>query len=113
MNGAVADLLAQTWRLSDPAQRDAAKYDAAVAALRASCDRLEALLSDGRPWLAGDAFGVADISVNFPVAFATFFGVPPTPSHPHLAAWAARVSARPSVARESARMMEAVGSVPP
>jgi len=75
-------------------------------------DRLEALLADGRPWLAGDAFGLADISVSFPVAFAAFFGVPPTPSHPQLAAWLARARARPSVARETARMMEAVRSVP-
>jgi len=112
MNGAVAELLAQSWRLRDPADRDAAKFDAAAAALHAAFDRLEALLSDGRVWLAGDAFGLADISVSFPVAFAAFFGVPPTPSHPKLAAWAARVSARPSVARETARMMEAVKTVP-
>jgi len=112
MNGPVADLLAQTWRLRDPAERDSAKFDAAVAALHAAFDRLEALLSDGRHWLAGEAFSVADISVNFPVSFAVFFGVPPTTGHPQLAAWAARVGARASVARETARMMAAVGSVP-
>jgi glutathione S-transferase len=112
MNGAIAELLAQTWRLRDPADRDVVKLGAATAALHAAFDRLEALLSDGRPWLGGDAFSLADVSVNFPVAFAAFFGVPPTPSHPQLAAWAARVSARPSVARETARMMDAVGSVP-
>jgi glutathione S-transferase len=112
MNGAIAELLAQTWRLRDPADRDVVKLGAATAALHAAFDRLEALLSDGRPWLGGDAFSLADISVNFPVALAAFFGVPPTPSHPQLAAWAARVSARPSVARETARMMDAVGSVP-
>jgi glutathione S-transferase len=112
MNGAIAELLAQTWRLRDPADRDVVKLGAATAALHAAFDRLEALLSDGRPWLGGDAFSLADVSVNFPVAFAAFFGVPPTPSHPQLAAWAARVSARPSVARETARMMGAVASVP-
>jgi glutathione S-transferase len=112
MNGAVAELLAQTWRLRDPAECDVVELEAATAALHAAFDRLEALLGDGRPWLAGDAFGLADISLNFPVAFAAFFGVPPTPSHPQLAAWAARVSARPSVARERARMMGAVASVP-
>ena len=112
MNGSIAELLAQTWRLRDPAERDETKLEAATAALHTAFDRLEALLSDGRPWLAGHAFGVADISVNFPVAFATFFGVPPTSTHSQLAAWAARVSARPSVARETARMMHAVGSVP-
>jgi glutathione S-transferase len=112
MNGAVAELLAQTWRLRDPAGCDVVKLEAATAALHAAFDRLEGLLGDGRPWLAGDAFGLADISLNFPVAFAAFFGVPPTPSHPLLAAWAARVGARPSVARETARMMGAVASVP-
>jgi len=112
MNGAIAELLAQTWRLRDPADRDVVKLEAATAALHAAFDRLEALLSDARPWLGGDAFSLADISVNFPIAFAAFFGVPPTPSHPQLAAWAARVSARPSVARETARMMGAVASVP-
>jgi glutathione S-transferase len=90
MNGAIAELLAQTWRLRDPAERDAAKLEAATAALYAAFDRLEAGLTDGRPWLVGDAFSVADISMNFPVAFAAFFGAPPTPSHPQLGAWAAR-----------------------
>jgi glutathione S-transferase len=112
MNGAVADLLLQTWRLKDPGDCDVTKLEAAAAALRTAFDRLEAQLSDGRPWLAGDAFSLADISVNFPVAFAAFFGVPPTPSHPQLAAWAARVATRPSVARETARMTNAVASVP-
>ena len=58
MNGTVAELLAQSWRLRDPTDRDAAKFEAAAAALHAAFDRLEVLLSDGRAWLAGDAFGV-------------------------------------------------------
>jgi glutathione S-transferase len=111
MNGAVAELLAQTWRLPDPAQRDAIAFDAAVAKLHAAFDRFEALLSDGRPWLAGDGFSLADISVSFPVAFAAFFGVPPPPGHTQLGAWQTRVSARPSIARETARMTEAAQRV--
>jgi glutathione S-transferase len=112
MNGPVMQLLAQTYRLTDPAQRNQAEYDAAVAGLHAAFDRLEALLSDGRTWLAGDAFTVADLSMSFPIAFARFFGAPPTPSHPRLAAWLARVSARPSVARETARMTGALAKLP-
>lgn len=112
MNGAVAELLAQSWRLKDPADRDEAAFAAAAAKLHAAFDRLEATLADGRAWLAGDAFSVADLSLHFVVAFASFFGVPPTKSHPHLAAWQARMNARPSVARETARMTEAARSVP-
>ena len=112
MNGAVTQLLAQTYRLSDPAQRDPVALGAATAALHAAFDRLEVGLADGRAYLAGDAFSVADISMNFSVAFAAFFGVPPTPSHPRLAAWLARVSARPSIARETARMTEALKTLP-
>ena len=112
MNGAVAALLAQTHRLSDPAQRDEAALAAARDALHAAFDRLESVLADGRSHLAGDAFSVADLSMSFPVAFAAFFGVPPTPSHPRLAAWLARVSARPSIARETARMTAALQKLP-
>lgn len=112
MNGAVMRLLAQTYRLRDPSQADPAELAAATAALHAAFDRLEALLGDGRAFLVGDRFGLADLSMSFPVSFAAFFGVPPAAGHPALAAWLARVSARPSLARETARMTEALVKLP-
>jgi glutathione S-transferase len=50
--------------------------------------------------------------MTFPVSFAAFFGVPPTGAHPRLAAWLARISARPSLAAETARMTRALGALP-
>ncbi|MEN8158836.1 MAG: glutathione S-transferase family protein [Myxococcota bacterium] len=112
MNTAVMQLLAQTYRLSDPSPADPAELAAATTALRGAFDRLEAQLADGRAHLVGEDFGVADLSMHFPIAFAAFFGVPPTASHPRLADWLARVSARPSIAREMARMTEALAELP-
>jgi glutathione S-transferase len=112
MNTAVMQLLAQTYRLSDPSQADPAALAAATTALHAAFDRLETRLADGRAHLVGEDFGSADLSMYFPVSFAAFFGVPPTPSHPRLAGWLARVSARPSIRREMARMTEALQGLP-
>jgi glutathione S-transferase len=112
MNTAVAQLLAQTYRLSDPSRRVETEVAAASAALQAAFERLEGTLADGRPYLVGEAFTLADLSMYFPVAFAAFFGVPPAPSHPRLAAWLARLTERPSVARERARMLDAIQKLP-
>jgi glutathione S-transferase len=112
MNTAVMQLLAQTYRLSDPALADAAELAAARCALLAAFDRLEGGLADGREFLVGERFGVADLSMSFPVSFAAFFGVPPTGAHPRLAAWLGRISARPSLAAETARMMGALRALP-
>ena len=51
-----------------------------------------------RPFLAGDTYSIADIALLTTVDFGTFIGVPPSDERPHLAAWHARVSARPSAA---------------
>jgi glutathione S-transferase len=112
MNTAVMQLLAQTYRLSDPALADPTELAAARSALHAAFDRLEGLLDDGREFLVGEDFGVADLAMSFPISFAAFFGVPPTDAHPHLAAWLGRVSARPSLAAETARMTGALQTLP-
>jgi glutathione S-transferase len=104
--GCVGDLLAETFRKPDAAQRDAARIEAAARTIHALYDRLEREL-DGREHLCGD-FGVADLATYLPVSFAAFFGVPPGDAQPRLSAWLARVGQRPSVAREVASMTEAL-----
>jgi glutathione S-transferase len=49
-----------------------------------------------RPFLAGDAFSVADICALCTVDFAIWIGLPIDPERKHLAAWHERVSARAS-----------------
>ena len=52
---------------------------------------------EGREWLAGDAYTIADILALTTVDFASrFVEVPPDPGLASLAAWHARASARPS-----------------
>ncbi|MES2095870.1 MAG: glutathione S-transferase family protein [Pseudomonadota bacterium] len=51
---------------------------------------------DGREFLAGDSFSMADIALLTIVDFAKFIGVEIADDMPHFSAWHARVSARPS-----------------
>ncbi|MDE2356061.1 MAG: glutathione S-transferase family protein [Alphaproteobacteria bacterium] len=51
-----------------------------------------------RPFLAGETYSMADICALSTVDFATWIGLPLDPKHTHLAAWHARVTARPSAA---------------
>ena len=52
---------------------------------------------EGREWLAGDAFTMADILALTTVDFASgLVELPPDPALASLAAWHARASARPS-----------------
>jgi glutathione S-transferase len=53
---------------------------------------------DGREWLAGEAYSMADICLLSTVDFATWIGLPLEPEHANLAAWRARASGRPSAA---------------
>ncbi|MBB6424329.1 glutathione S-transferase family protein [Sphingopyxis sp. JAI128] len=48
------------------------------------------------PWLAGEAFSVADILLLTAVDFAAFIGVPFPDDLGHLRSWRQRMSARPS-----------------
>jgi glutathione S-transferase len=50
------------------------------------------------PFIAGDAFGMADICALSTVDFATWIGLPIDPERKNLQAWRERVSARPSAA---------------
>jgi glutathione S-transferase len=52
----------------------------------------------GRPFIAGDAYSMADICALSTVDFATWIGLPLDEDKSHLKAWHARVTARPSAA---------------
>jgi glutathione S-transferase len=51
-----------------------------------------------RPFVAGEAYTMADICLLSTVDFATWIGLPLADEHASLKAWHARVSARPSAA---------------
>jgi glutathione S-transferase len=59
---------------------------------------LDGELADGRPFIAGEAIGMADICALSTVDFAHWIGLDLDPDRPHLAAWHERVSSRPSAA---------------
>ncbi len=63
----------------------------AVGAMR----RFDAVL-EGRAYLAGDQYSMADILLLTTIDFATFIGAGMPDDMPALAAWHARISARPS-----------------
>lgn len=57
---------------------------------------LDRELSDGRPWIAGDTYGIADIVALTTIDFAGFIGLDAPQEAERLNAWRARASARPS-----------------
>ena len=59
---------------------------------------LDRELADGRPWIAGDAFGMADIVALTTIDFAGFIGLDVPDEAERLKAWRERASARPSAA---------------
>lgn len=62
------------------------------------CGWLDGDLADGRPWLAGDLFSMADIVTLTTMDFATFTGLEAPADTSWLHAWRARCAARPSAA---------------
>lgn len=84
-------------RLRSPAERDAQ----AVARARDSMLSAYALIErqlDGRRWVAGDTFSLADCAAA-PALFYAVSYVPLQPGHARLVAYFERLMARPSVAR--------------
>jgi glutathione S-transferase len=59
---------------------------------------LDAELADGRPFLAGTSFSMADICALSTVDFAHWIGLELDPERTRLVAWRERVAARPSAA---------------
>ncbi|HEX8262148.1 MAG TPA: glutathione S-transferase family protein [Allosphingosinicella sp.] len=77
--------------------RDPHGVEEAKALLGRAWDMLEERLADGRPWLTGDEFTIADCGAGP----ALFYGniVEPFAGRPQLEAYYARLLARPSFAR--------------
>ena len=59
---------------------------------------LDRELADGREWIAGDAYGMADIVALTTIDFAGFIGLDVPENAERLKAWRDRASARPSAA---------------
>jgi glutathione S-transferase len=59
---------------------------------------LDGELADGRAWLAGDAYSMADIALLCGVDFAKFVNMDMPEDATHLRAWHERAGARPSAA---------------
>ena len=59
---------------------------------------LDRELSDGRPFITGEALSMADICALSTVDFAHWIGLDLDPERTHLVAWHERVKARPSAA---------------
>ena len=59
---------------------------------------LDRELADGRPWIAGEAYGMADIVALTTIDFAGFIGLEVPDEASALKAWRDRASARPSAA---------------
>lgn len=83
--------------LFSPAATDAQK-EAARQAVAAELDWLEALLSDGRAHLTGEAFTIADAYVFVVTNWANFTGIA-LARWPWITAFMGRVAARPAVRR--------------
>jgi len=61
-----------------------------------ACKLIDKALSDGRSYLTGERYTMADICALSTVDFARFTGLEPPTDAAHLAKWHTRASARPS-----------------
>ncbi|WP_341913030.1 glutathione S-transferase family protein [Ferrovibrio terrae] len=77
---------------------------AARAGAAAFYTEMEALLDDGRDWLAGAAFSYADIAFYMAQIFGDRMGAPMTAGHPRLIAWRERMGRRDSVRQVAGAM---------
>lgn len=92
MQACTADLL------RPEAERDPAAVARAHDEIRRAYLMLETQLADGRPWLAGPAFTLADCAAA-PALFYALCYVPLPPHHPRLAAYGEALWAHPAVAQ--------------
>lgn len=59
---------------------------------------LDGEMADGRPWITGDRFTIVDVAAVTIIDFADLITMQPIKDRAHVAAWHARMSARPSYA---------------
>jgi glutathione S-transferase len=59
---------------------------------------LDRELADGRSFIAGETYSIADIVAQTTIDFAAFIGLEVPEDTPHLTAWRERVGSRPSAA---------------
>ncbi|MCA9663668.1 MAG: glutathione S-transferase family protein [Myxococcales bacterium] len=86
----IADIEGFAARAVDPAHTDALRDE-----LAQTLDELDAVLSE-HPWIAGDAYSLADALWTVGVARFRMLGLDPLVGRPALAQWYGRVHARPS-----------------
>lgn len=67
-----------------------------------ACKLVDRALADGRPYLVGDSYSMADICALTTLDFAAFTGLEPPEEALHLAAWRTRVSDRPGTRKAAA-----------
>lgn len=87
-------------RFLPEARRDAQRAARAAERARKPLGVLEGAL-DGRSWLVGEAFGVADLNVASVLVWAPMADIDLAPT-PRVAAWLGRCTARPAFARAQA-----------
>lgn len=101
----VFELITEVFYKADPAARDGARIEKAKAAIAAEYERLDRELAGGE--FLCDRFTIADIAYFLTMMFAISLGAPPSAATPNVAAWSARMAARPSVGREIEQMTAA------
>ena len=99
---AIWDLIEGVFYAAADGSPDAARADAARAALAHRYDGLDKELA-GREFLCG-AYSVADIGTFIMVNAAATLGAPPSDAHARVRDWLARTRARPAVRREAEAM---------
>ncbi|ATY33526.1 glutathione S-transferase family protein [Sphingomonas psychrotolerans] len=90
--------LAERWRDAQAGRFDADRLADSRVKIAQATDKVEAQLADGRDWLMGP-FGIVDLETYAWLAGMPGIAPDAFAGKPRIAAWLARVAARPSVAR--------------
>jgi glutathione S-transferase len=91
--------------LTGRAEAEPEVFAAKVAAARRALDSLERGLADGRAFVVGDVYTVADVALHGYVHCGAEGGADPA-EHPHVRDWVARVEATPGFENDLAPIPE-------